>query len=203
VLALLALGTALLTAAMVTYPGGRPDHPAAPGFDPFRNYFCDLLAARAHGGGDNTFGMVCARAGMVVTGLALLPLWLHFPLPLSPRAALLLRRCGVLATLALPAVAWTPSADWPLWHSGAILLAGLPGGITLGLAAWATSRNCHQAPGMFNLTVAMTAAGASVGLLWSLTFAAHWPELALPTAQKVAWLLLLAWVTALTRRGSN
>ena len=198
--ALLALGTTLIVAAMLAYPGGRTGDPTARGFDPFRNYFCDLVAPRSHGGDDNTFGMLCARTGIVATGLALLPLWWRFPLPLPPRRGRLLRLCGVLSTLALPAVAWTPSGDWPRWHSLAILLAGLPGCATLALAGWAIHRERDRARGLFRLTTLFAAVGALVAGLWSLTFAASWPELALPTAQKVAWLLLLAWAFALARR---
>lgn len=199
VLALLALSATLLFIAMFAYPGGHLGDVDAPGFDPFRNYFCDLISPRAHNGGDNTFGMLCARTGMIVTGLAMLPLWLQFPLPNPPRATTLLRHGGWLTTLALPAVAWTPSGDWPYWHSLAILCAGVPGGITLGVAAWSICRRRDHSRGLFVLTIALALVGASVGALWSLTFVANWPELALPTAQKVAWLLMLAWAAALTR----
>jgi hypothetical protein len=198
VLALLALSAALLVIAMFAYPGGRPGDPYTPGFDPFRNYFCDLISPRAHNGSDNTFGMLCARAGMIVTGFALLPLWLQFPLSLPPRAARLLRRCGWLTTLALPAVAWTPSGDWPHWHSLAILFAGVPGSTTLGIAAFTIWRRRDSNRGLFALTVALALVGASVSALWTLTFVASWPELALPTAQKLAWLLLLAWAWVLS-----
>lgn len=199
VVALLGLGTTLITIAMTAYPGGRLGDPTAPGFDLLRNYFCDLISPRAHNGDDNSLGMLCARAGMIVTGLALLPLWLRFPLPHPPRAAALLRRCGWLTTLALPAVAWTPSGHWPYWHSFAILCAGVPGSITLGIATWSIYRQREHTRGLLGLTIALAIVGASVGALWSLTFVASWPELALPTAQKVAWLLLLAWACALAR----
>ena len=142
--------------------------------------------------------MLCARAGMIVTGFALLPLWLQFPLPHPPRAATLLRHCGWLTTLALPAVAWTPLDEWPQRHSLSIVCAGAPGGIALGIAAFMLYRRRDSRPGLFRLTTALAAVGTGVGALWSLTFVAAWPELLLPAAQKVAWLLPLIWAWVLS-----
>ena len=105
---------------------------------------------------------------------------------------------------------------WITWQEGQArtlqLLGGLNAGIpVLGAVAAGglvetfddVSERLDLAPvletrGLFALTVALALVGASVSALWTLTFVASWPELALPTAQKLAWLLLLAWAWVLS-----
>jgi hypothetical protein len=197
---LLALATALLVTAMVAYPGGSASSPDANAFVPWRDYFCDLLAERTASGRDNTLGMVCARIGMVLTAVALWPLWregvVARPWPARQRV---IRWAGALAVLAMPAVAWTPSGAWPLWHSVAILVAGVPGGLALVLTAACLWQTRRERPGTARLTVLFGIAAAAVALLWTLCFVATWPATPLANAQKIAWLLLLAWAVALAR----
>lgn len=200
--ALLAFATALLVTAMCTYPGGTAASPDAIGFDPLRDFLCDLLAERTQSGRDNTTAMVCARLGMVLTGLGMWALWRDCPVARPwPRRHRTIRWAATATALALPAVAWTPSGAWPVWHSVAIVLAGVPGGLAIALTAACVWQCRRDRPRTAALTTTFVAAGSVVAVVWTLCFVATWPAVPLAFAQKVAWLLLLAWAVALSRDG--
>ena len=102
--AVLALAAALLVTAMGVYPGGSASSPDTVGFDPWRDFLCDLLAERTHAGHDNTFAMVCARLGMVLTGLGMWTLWRDCPAARRwPRRHATIRCTATIAALAMPA----------------------------------------------------------------------------------------------------
>ena len=198
--AVLALAAAVLVTAMGVYPGGSASSPDTVGFDPWRDFLCDLLAERTHAGHDNTFAMVCARLGMVLTGLGMWTLWRDCPAARRwPRRHATIRCTATIAALAMPAVAWTPSSAWPIWHSLAILVAGIPGSLAIALTAVCVWQSRHDRPRTAALTTAFVGAGGGVAILWTLCFVATWPLAPLAIAQKVAWLLLLAWAVALSR----
>lgn len=198
-----ALSAVLLLAAMAAYPGGRWMDPRAEGFDLVRNYLCDLIRPVAHDGRDNATGMRLAQAALLLEAVALLPLWWLLARRLLPRAELAatVRASGILAALLLPAVAFTPSDGTSRTHALAIGAAGAPGLVAVGLGAWGLLARAREWPGLAVLTALFLAAGAASGGLWLVTFSAAWPDAwMLPLAQKLAWVLLLAWSVALARR---
>ncbi len=196
----LAIAVVLLVVAMGSYPGGNLSDPTAPGFDFWRNYFCDLIQPVAKNGADNGAAMIQARIAMVLTGVALVPLWLALPRAFPGRAASCARTAGVVAALAMPAVAITPASAPAWWHSAAILLAGVPGGIALAGAGVCCWRRRTQAAATAALTLMLGVAAGATGVLWSLTFVCSWPDAwLLPTSQRCAWLALVVWAIAAAR----
>lgn len=193
----LAIAAASLSMAMAVYPGGSASSPTATTFVPWRDYFCDLLAATTATGHDNTLGMACARLGMLLTAAALWLMWrdcaIARPWPGRHRA---IRIAGTCAALAMPAVAWSPSGEWPLWHSVAILLAGVPGGLAIALTGACAWQRRRERPRTALLTFLFGLAGVAVAVTWTLCFVATWPAVPLAIAQKLAWLLLIAWTVA-------
>jgi hypothetical protein len=195
---------ALLLAAMFAYPGGSGELPAAPGFDPWHNYFCDLIRPVAHGGGDNATGMLLARAGVVATALALVPVWLLLPLLFAAHpAARWCRGPGLLAAAALPAVALTPSDTLPHWHTLTNAGAGLPGAVAMCAGALGIAAVRHRHRRLFWLTLLLLFASVVTAGLWTAAMVWVWPgRWALPCMQKLGWLLLLAWMLAALASGA-
>ncbi|MBL8751592.1 MAG: hypothetical protein JNK78_20735 [Planctomycetes bacterium] len=192
---LLSAGTALIAASMLAYPGGSCSRPDACGYDQLRNYLCDLTRPVAHNGEPNSAGMRLGRAGMIVTGLSFVPLFALLP-RLFPRHAVgaASRPLGIVAALAVPSVACTPSNAHPSWHSVAIVVAGLPGCLALAAGTSGVLSVRERHPGLARLTVVMLGAALTTGALYSATFLASWPDQwLLPTAQKVAGATLVVW----------
>ena len=189
---------ALLLAAMWAYPGGSSSQPAMPGFDLWHNYFCDLIRPVAHNGVANNTGAMFGTAGMIVSALAMVPLWLLLPrLLASSSLARLCRVSGLVAATAIPGVACTPSSGSSVAHTFAICVAGLPGFIALIAAAVGILASRRQHPRLAALTGALLASAGVTGALWLTTFVAPWPDRwPLPTAQKIAWVFLVAWAVA-------
>jgi MFS family permease len=201
-LAATAASVLLLAGAMAAYPGGRWSDPSAPGYDVLHNYLCDLNRPVAHDGQTNALGAGLARAGVLAQAAGLLPLWFLLPrfVPRWRAAGQALRACGVLASLLLPCVAFTPSDGSSRTHALAIGAAGAPGLLALLLGAAFVLVGWRGRPRLAALTLACVLASAASGVLYLFTFVAAWPDAwSLPLAQKVAWLLLVAWIVAVAR----
>lgn len=192
------VAVALLLAAMFVYAGGSGVRPSTPGFDPVHNYFCDLIRPVAHNGVDNRTSMWMARAGMLLTAMALAPVWLLLPAMFDDhRAARWCRGPGLLAAAALPAVALTPSDAMPHLHTLTNAGAGLPGSIALcaGAVGMLAVRQQHRR--LWRWTLGLLVTGLLTGALWVAAMIWTWPgRWALPSAQKLAWVVLVAWMVA-------
>jgi hypothetical protein len=193
-----ALSVALLVLAMARYPGGTQVDRTTRGYDFFRNYFCDLIQPLGHNGSPNR-GAALARAGMVLFGCALAPLWLLLPRMFAARPLLggPVRVAGIASSLALPGVAFTPSQLGGHAHTLAILAAGVPALASLACGTAGLLFEWRRRPRLAALTLALLVGAAGTGALWCCTFFARWPEAwALPTAQKLTWFIVVAWMAA-------
>jgi hypothetical protein len=195
----IALGIFLvaMTASCLSYPGGSWTLPGADGFSLLRNFWCDLLRARAINGGDNAVGKQLAIIAFAALGLGLWPFWWVAAAPLEPRRARLVWRLGATSAAALLAMALLPSDRFPLAH-GVVALAGG----SLGMAATAACL-VTRLPGEARLSlrrgaglVALGSALAHAGLYVHVAFL-DGPELSLhPAVQKIATASLLLWMVA-------
>jgi hypothetical protein len=188
----------LLVLAMTRYPGGTQVDRMTRGYDFFRNYFCDLIQPLGHDGSPNG-GAALAQAGFILCACALAPLWLLLPRLFASRSPLgrPVRVAGIASSLALPSVAFTPSQLGRHVHSLAILAAGVPALVSLGLGMAGLFAEWRRRPRLAALTLALLVCTVATGALWGWTFFASWPGAwALPSAQKLTWFVLVAWMPA-------
>jgi hypothetical protein len=186
-----------MTAACLLYPGGSWTLPSADGFSPLRNFWCDLLRARAINGGDNALGKQLALLAFAALGLGLWPFWWVAAAPLEPPRRRLVWRAGATSAAALMAMALLPSDRFPLAHGVVALLGG-----ALGMLATAVCL-LTRLPGEARLSLrrgsgllALTSALGHAGLYVHVAYL-HGPEsVAHPTTQKAATLALLVWMLA-------
>jgi hypothetical protein len=186
-----------MTAACLYYPGGSWTLPNAEGFSLLRNFWCDLLRARAINGGDNALGKQLAITAFAALGLGLWPFWWVAAAPLQRSRGRLVWRVGALSAAALLAMALLPSDRFPLAH-GVVALAGG----ALGMAATA-SCIVTRLPGEARLSlrrgcglVALTSALAHAGLYVHVAYL-HGPESFVhPAVQKLATASLVLWMLA-------
>jgi hypothetical protein len=199
---MLAASTALLGASMAAYHGGTQLDRTSAGYDPLRNYFCDLIQPVAHDGTPNPLGASLGRAAFVATALALVPAWLLLSSLFSERRVLarVVRVGGVTAALALPLVANTPSQLGGHAHTWAIVVGGVPALVAMGAALVGILGVRHAHPLLARLTALLLALASVTGALWLWAMAGGWPnQWALATAQKVTWLAIASWLLAIAR----
>ena len=184
--------------AMWLYPGGNWLDRSAPGHRFFANFLCDLTQPVSLSGVENRLGSRCAQFGMLSFALALAGFFGLLPELFAPggRAAPWVRALGGGAMLVFVAVPLTPSLTFGNWHERLALLAG-----TLGLAAallavhalWRAPRRARSLGVLGALAVAVGALDAAL-FVYHLGDAA--PPLLVPAIQKVAAVLLCAWMLA-------
>ncbi|MCO5165997.1 MAG: hypothetical protein M9894_06470 [Planctomycetes bacterium] len=198
VVATIVVALALLAVSVARYPGGSLCDPAAPGFDLRCNYLSDLLHERALDGRPNP-GAWPARAAMLVFIAGLPAFWLLVPrlLPGRPDLARLARRAGWLSVPAWAAVPLVPSDRYGALHGVFIVLAAAPSLV----AAAAALRGLlaeRRRRALLGLGLAtMLGVGAAAGLhTWQQVTGAALPLTLVPTVQKAAGALLLAWLLA-------
>jgi hypothetical protein len=207
VLAFAASFVVLIAGAMALYPGGTWMNRQTRGFDVVRNFFCDLSAAVALNGAPNP-GASIASTAMVALALGLVPFWLliAFRLREEPRKSAAVRALGLASAVTLPLVPLLPSARSGPLHVAAVLLASLPGLAAGGVAAAGllASREARRPHGYLagaTLLAAVVTAALYLRLVETRATVPHW---SLPAMQKVAAVLLVAWlvVTAETMRSA-
>jgi hypothetical protein len=196
------LGFVVFTAAsMQLYPGGNWLDPKAPGHRFWYNFFCDLSQPVSLSGVDNRRGAALAQLGMWCFALALgaffwlLPL--HFPGRVSARAREWVRGLGVCSVLGVALVPILPSQRFGRFHG---LLALTTGGLGI-LAVLAAVVVLCRAGGRGRWLGSLGALALAVGAFDAALFAYHLNDsaptpLALPAGQKLAALLLSAWMVA-------
>ena len=196
------LGFVLCTAiAMRLYPGGNWLDPSAPGHDFFRNFFCDLSQPTSLSGVNNRIGSGFAQVGMWCFALALAGFFWLVPLHFapSPSGGAGLRRSvrglGECAVLGVALVPLFPSQRFGHFH-GRLALAASALGIVAALVAAAA---LFRARGWARWLGALGASALVVAVLDAALFAYHLNDagptpLFIPAAQKIAALLLGAWI---------
>lgn len=193
-LAAIALFALLVQLAIVRYPGGTWFDPTAPGHDLFRNFLCDLTQPIALNGRPNS-GAGFAKAAMIVLDAGLLCHWLAIP-ELCPPTSLArpLRIAAIVSFLGIVAVPLTPSLRLGVIHALAVLAGTLPGIAAGILATYMLARSSHRWLFRLGATVLVVAA-IDAGLYFFHTVAGGAPPLLLPVLQRIALLILLAWMT--------
>jgi hypothetical protein len=203
-LACIALFLALSAAAMALYPGGTWWDPTTHGARFWQNFLCDLEWNPALNGAPNPVGSRLAQAAMLVMIAGFVPFWWIAPRLFPARRALGMaeRALGLTSVAGMIAVVLMPSDRFGALHGVAVVVAALPG-LSAALLAIA---------GMLRGdTAGARAAGAVGGAMLAVAiadFALYVDTIlhggpgsrAIPAAQKVALLLLLAWMTLVAAR---
>ena len=197
-----------MAAAMQLYPGGTWLDRSAPGHHFFSNFLCDLTQPRSLSGVDNHLGAACAQVGLLLFAAALGGFFWVLPrhFALGARSGPWVRGLGGGAVLLFVAVALMPSERFGVLHGLLALASGCSGIVA---AFWAVLALWHSSP-QARWLARIGACALIVGAFDALLFAQHLrdaapPPLILPAAQKVAALLLSAWMLGtawLTRRSS-
>jgi hypothetical protein len=123
---------ALTALAAAVYPGGTFCNPAAPRYEFWGNFFCDLTQPVTQRGADNARSRALAQASFASFGLALVPFWWELGGLLRSRGGRATRVLGLLSALATNVIAWLPSAASPLLHQASVFVAagaGLGAGV--------------------------------------------------------------------------
>jgi hypothetical protein len=193
-LAAVAVGAALLGAAMRAYPGGTAGAPARPGHSFWANYLCDLTGEVAVNGSSNARGAALARGGMLALSTALGLAFLIMPRVLrGGRAqAAVVRGGGVLCALGLIAV---PAANGAL-HAPLVLGTVVPGVAAMGttLVGLASARR----RGLLGLAVGALGASVLDAVLYAgkIAGAVAAASTVVPAVQRIAAVLLVTWMAA-------
>lgn len=188
---------ACMGTAITLYPGGTFRDPQSPGYAFWDNYWCDLLDPVALSGEDNLWGSRFARAAFAVFALVLLRFW---PLAAAwaqggtkSRLAVSLGRAGAISLLLVSA---TSSVSEPEAHAVAVTASAGAGVVSALLLLPALHARTDRLTASLGIALALT---TTVTLLQyvrqGITRAnyAAW----LPASQKLATLLLLAWMVRL------
>ena len=184
------LGFVVLEAlAIAHYPGGTWLDRHHPGHHFTHNFLCDLLLDPALNGVPSPTSAALATAGM----LCMAPGLAAFFALMGRR---LITALGLCAAVGLSAVTLLPSDEWPRLHGVMVVLAGPPGLLAAVLAVAGDPRRLTRLLGAATLL----AGGLNLLLYVRTRFlgAALGPEV--PTVQRLATVLLLAWMLAVTAR---
>jgi hypothetical protein len=188
----------LEAAAMALYPGGTWWEPTALGHRFWQNFLCDLSWRVALNGQDNRVGSLLSQAAMLVLVGGFVPFWVL----VGGAGARGVRILGLASVLGTAAVTLMPSDRFGSMHGVAVMLAATTGLAAAVLATVARLRARDRLRG--GLGVAVLATSAVDFALYVRTFAGGGPgPLALPAIQKVALMLLLAWMVAVATPGSQ
>lgn len=198
-----ALGSGLLfTIAASSYPGGSHFDHHALGHDFWRNSLCDVARSTAVGGAPNVVGAFFARVAMALMAFGVgAMLWLvpaHFPS--SPRLGRAVRALTLFTVPALLVVVALPTDRFGDWHGIVITMAGLPG-LTAGWLA--TAGLVRERSGLRLVTLLSVAtlvvAAADFAIYVDEVIRGGPPRLAVPVLERIAGLLLVAWMIAIAR----
>jgi len=186
----------LEAAAMALYPGGTWWERGARGHRFWQNFLCDLSWRVALNGQDNRVGSLLSQAAMLVLVGGFVPFWVL----VGGAGARGVRVLGIASVLGTAAVTLMPSDRFGSVHGMAVMVAATTGLAAAVLAAVGQLRAGDRVAGLLGLLV--LGAGGVDFALYVQTFGSGGPgPLALPAVQKVALLLLLAWMGVVAARG--
>ena len=201
----LALFIALMAVAMACYPGGTCWDVTTRGHRFWQNFLCDLEWAVARNGEPNPIGSRAAEGAMVILALAMAPHWILVARVLATRPVLagLVRGLGLAAVAGSLAVTVVPSNRFGVvLHAATVVVAGVPGlsATTLAVAGLFTREPRPRIAATLGAALLAVAAGDFVLYLGTLVFGGPGPVL-IPAAEKVALVLLLAWMARVAVAG--
>jgi hypothetical protein len=183
-----------MSLAMWLYPGGNWLDRSASGHRFFANFLCDLTQPVSLSGVNNRVGSRLAQFGMLSFALALASFFGVLPALFVPgeHAAPWVRALGGGAMLVFVAVPMTPSLTFGNLHERLALLAGALGLAAALLAVQALRRAQRRALAVLGALSVLVGALDAALFVYHLGDAA--PPLLVPAIQKIAALLLCAWM---------
>jgi hypothetical protein len=197
-LALLAAFLVLLVLSARAYAGGSWADPAADGFRPFVNYWCDLMRAEGMNGAPNGTAAALAKGAFCALALSLAAYWrVAASLLPSPRAARWGVVCGTLASAGVVLVAALPHDSQRWGHSVSTLAAGGFGFLAVLVLV---AGGLHAAPRLRWRHVwgaaLLAAAVSNLGIYADLVLRGDRDSALLPAVQECATLFLVLWMVA-------
>jgi hypothetical protein len=197
---------ALEIAAMALYPGGTWWDATARGHRFWENYLCDLEWRVALNGQPNPIGSRLAEAALLVLVLALAPFWRAVPrlFASDARSGGAVRALGLVSVAATVAVVFMPSERFGALHGAMVVVATVPGLVAAGLAVRGLLAGEPRPRLAATIGASMLAVAVVDFVLYVSHLVGHREGTPLvPTLEKVALLLLLAWMVAVARRSSR
>jgi hypothetical protein len=185
--------------AMAFYPGGTWLDPSQQGQSFFANFFCDLAQPVSLSGVANPVGSRLAQSGMLLFAAALGGFfWVvpeHFARDSGCRSWV--RRAGGLSVLVFAFVSVMPSEHFGRLHAALALVSGGLGLFATFLAVWAL----FASGGRSRALALLGGLALAVGGFDAVLFIEHLgdsapPPLLVPAAQKIAALILSAWLAS-------
>jgi hypothetical protein len=197
------LGSAVLEfVAMRLYPGGTFWDPATRGARFWQNFLCDLGSQVALNGQPNPLGARFGQAAIWLMVIGLAPFWWIVPGRFARlrRLGRAVRALGLASLGGIVAASLMPSSRFGALHGMAVVLAAAPGLCAAGLAV-AGLAHAEPRPAVRALLGAAMLAFALVDFgLYGRTMLYGGPgPILLPIAQKLAALLLVAWMIVVAR----
>jgi hypothetical protein len=196
----------LFVAASLAYPGGTHFDPRAAGHDFWRNTMCDVARGVALDGRPNPIGSALARVAMTVLALGLGVFYLLVPgfFPSRPRAAVAVRALGTLSVPAMVAVVLLPTDRYGAIHGLAIVVAGVPSMSATLMAVHGLVREPRTPRLLVHLGILATLTASAGFAIYVDELVRGGPaRLSVAVLERVATLLLLAWMLSLTAAGST
>jgi len=194
---------ALEIPAMCLYPGGTWWDATTRGHRFWENFLCDLEWRVALNHQPNLVGSRLAQAAMLLIVLAFVPFWLAIPRLFDryTRIGKAVRVLGLASVGGTTAVTLMPSERFGALHGAAVIVAGLPGLSAAALAVVGLVLGEPRPQIAAALGGGMLAVALVDFVLYASHFLAHVEGTTLvPAAQKIALILLLAWMLVVAAR---
>jgi hypothetical protein len=201
-----ALAFAVLeAAAMALYPGGTWWDRSARGVSFWRNFLCDLEWTVALNGEPNVTGARLAEAAMLAMVVGLAAFWWIVPgmFPRHRRTGAAVRALGLASIAGSVAVVLMPSDRFGAVHGVAVLVAGAPGVAAAIVAVVGMLRGDRgqRAPQAGALGAVVLVVAVVDFALFAHGMVRGGPgSPVVPAVQKVALVLLLAWMLVVAAR---
>ena len=205
--ALIYAGLAGVVVSLVTsatlYPGGSWADADSSRFEPFVNYWCDLMRTESPRGESNQLSLTWARVAFCCLAGTLVLFWRTTSRELSnlPLARLVLVS-GLLSAACVVLLAMLPYNTQQSLHAWVTLSAGGSGFVAMALVMM----NDFRSPPIIRWDKIcgaglLVAASVNVVIYVDIILSERSESAVLPVLQKIATLLLLAWIAARTRQG--
>jgi len=192
---------ALEVVAMHLYPGGTFWDRTTHGARFWQNFLCDLESPVALNGEPNGLGALFGKAAMLLMVVGLAPFWwiVSGRLGSARNLGSAVRVLGFVSLGGIVAVALMPSSRFGFLHGVAVVVAGAPGLCAAGLAVAGLA--AEPRPRIAAILGGMTLVFALVDYVLHMRVMRYGGPgpMVLPLAQKLAVLLLMAWMMVVAR----